>query len=163
MVVCGPRDASWGTFADLRAKTAWSPILPPNANFCSNEPPPIWFSSDGLAFYFIWLDCLPQLSIANTGDIPPHCTMAAESTQGDTHDKAWEKAEKKFTQYVSSFFPPPFFCLCLFPKHVMTFLKSFVVADHLYMDYGVLRTTRASPTVAYSLGWIRVAFIHTGS
>jgi hypothetical protein len=27
----------------------------------------------------------------------------AESTQGDTHDKAWEKAEKKFAQYVLMF------------------------------------------------------------
>ena len=27
----------------------------------------------------------------------------ADSTQGDTHDKAWEKAEKKFAQYVLMF------------------------------------------------------------
>ena len=107
-----------------------SPILPVfDANFCSNQPPlPIWFSSDGLTFYSIRLDRLPQFSIANSGDVLPHCTMTAESTQGDNHDKAWEKAEKKFTQYVSNLFPPPSFCVCLFPKHDMTFLKSSVIA-----------------------------------
>jgi hypothetical protein len=31
--------------------------------------------------------------------------MAEESTQGDKHDKAWKKAEKKFTQYVEASFP----------------------------------------------------------
>ncbi|KAF3029329.1 hypothetical protein E8E15_008323 [Penicillium rubens] len=33
--------------------------------------------------------------------------MAAESTQGDTHDKAWEKAEKKFThKHASEYYDP---------------------------------------------------------
>jgi hypothetical protein len=39
----------------------------------------------------------------NTGEIRLHKIMAGESTQGDTHDKAWEKAEKKFSQYVETF------------------------------------------------------------
>ncbi|CAI7616987.1 unnamed protein product [Penicillium viridicatum] len=33
--------------------------------------------------------------------------MAAESTQGDTHDKAWKKAEKKFThKHASEYYDP---------------------------------------------------------
>ncbi|CAI7565248.1 unnamed protein product [Penicillium glandicola] len=33
--------------------------------------------------------------------------MAAESTQGDTHDKAWEKAERKFThKHASEYYDP---------------------------------------------------------
>ncbi|KAJ5608160.1 hypothetical protein N7537_004779 [Penicillium hordei] len=33
--------------------------------------------------------------------------MAAESTQRDTHDKAWEKAEKKFThKHASEYYDP---------------------------------------------------------
>ncbi|KAJ5931600.1 hypothetical protein N7516_006089 [Penicillium verrucosum] len=33
--------------------------------------------------------------------------MAAESTQGDTHDKAWEKAEKKFShKHASEYYDP---------------------------------------------------------
>ncbi|CAI7581913.1 unnamed protein product [Penicillium crustosum] len=33
--------------------------------------------------------------------------MAAESTQGDTHDEAWKKAEKKFThKHASEYYDP---------------------------------------------------------
>lgn len=58
--------------------------------------------------------------------------MAAESTQGDTHDKAWKKAEKKFTQYVPMFLPSTLCYVCPFPKRYMTFLKSSVIADVLH-------------------------------
>lgn len=57
--------------------------------------------------------------------------MAAESTKGDSHDKAWEKAEKKFTQYVSMFLPSTLFYVCPLPKRDMTFLKSSVIGDVL--------------------------------
>lgn len=75
--------------------------------------------------------------------------MAAESTQGDTHDKAWKKAEKKFTQYVSMFLPSTLFYVCPFLKRYMTFLKSSVTADVLRgiiftWTMGSLRATRSN-------------------
>lgn len=65
--------------------------------------------------------------------------MAAESTEGDTHDKAWKKAEKKFTQYVSMFLPSTLFYVCPFPKisktRDMTSLKSSVIADRIIFTW----------------------------
>ena len=53
-----------------------SPILPaPSANFCSNQPPPlIWSSSNALASNSIQLNHIPKLSASNTGEIRTRCT-----------------------------------------------------------------------------------------
>lgn len=69
--------------------------------------------------------------------------MAAESTQGDTHDKAWERAEKKFAQYVSIFLPSSIL-VCPFSKHDLACLKPSVIAGSSYTDYGVLRATHSN-------------------
>jgi hypothetical protein len=58
-----------------------------------------------------------------------HATMADESTQGDGHDKAWEKVEKKFTQYVKEVISflilrSPLLC---FPSNIC-----FVVSSPIY-------------------------------
>jgi hypothetical protein len=88
--------------AYARAKTAdpqpflRSALTSPPIKLTSNSfQPTLWYLP------FIWVYCLDHLlPIQKTYKNP---VLMADSTQDDTHDKAWEKAEKKFAQYVLMF------------------------------------------------------------
>jgi hypothetical protein len=120
--------------ADLRAKTADPQFSLPATP--TSAPINLQLTSDTNYHRFdslLWFHSLRYLS---QSILPAQETytkspaMATESTQGDSHDKAWEKAEKKFAKYVSCLFIFPdlkVLCFMIPPKHVIAFPKLSVI------------------------------------
>lgn len=114
---------------DLRAKNRGSPILPPTAPINLQ----LTFDLPSSHFGILTRQAIGTISgDFNLGSYAQKHEIMAESNQGDDHDKAWKKAEKKFAQYVETLSLLTRWCIPLFCTFPTLYSRQFMMGADVY-------------------------------